>query len=98
MLSAEYLRVLSPSAEVRGHHPDQAVLQTGKKDVGIQSVVAIGNYAVQIIFDDQHDSGIYAWEYLYRLCVRQKEYWQNYLEQLNQHNKFRDANVEVIKL
>ena len=95
-LAAEYLRVLSPSAEVRGHHPDQAVLQVGKKNVGIESITAVGNYAIQIFFDDQHDSGIYSWEYLYQLCIHHDEYWQSYLDQLTQQKKCREANTEVI--
>tara|TARA_B100000767_G_C19757151_1_gene533473 strand:+ start:916 stop:1287 length:372 start_codon:yes stop_codon:yes gene_type:complete len=97
LLSAEYLRVLSPSAEVRGHHPNQATLQFGKKDIGITSIASVGNYAIQIFFDDQHDSGIYSWEYLHQLCVKHDDYWQSYLAQLKRSNKCREANVDIIK-
>ena len=64
-LTVEYLRVFSPSAEVRGHHPSQAVLQVGKKDVGLKNIEPVGRYAVKLAFDDGHDSGLYSWEYLY---------------------------------
>jgi DUF971 family protein len=97
-LDAEYLRVYSPSAEVRGHHPDQATLQVGKKNVGILSVVAVGNYALQINFDDQHNSGIYSWEYLRELCDKKSIYWQSYLDQLTASGGNRDPDIEVIKL
>ena len=95
-LNAEYLRVFSPSAEVRGHHPNQATLQVEKKDVAIESIIAVGNYAIQIFFDDQHSSGIYSWEYLHQLCIHHDEYWQRYLYQLKQQKKFREANTEII--
>ena len=97
-LEAEYLRVHSPSAEVRGHHPDQATLQVGKKSVGILSVVAVGNYALQINFDDQHNSGIYSWAYLRELCDKKEIYWQTYLGQLKVSGKTRDPDTEVIQL
>ena len=97
-LTAEYLRVYSPSAEVRGHHPDQAVLQVGKKNIGIVSVAAVGNYALQITFDDTHNSGIYSWAYLRELCEKQSIYWQNYLNQLKAHGENRDPDIEVIQL
>ena len=95
-LDAEYLRVFSPSAEVRGHHPSQATLQYGKKDVAIESIIAVGNYAIQIFFDDQHSSGIYSWEYLHQLCIHHDEYWQRYLNQLKQQQKCRESNTEII--
>ena len=66
-LSCEYLRVFSPSAEVRGHSPDQAKLQTGKKHVAIVDIQPVGNYAVKLVFDDGHDSGLYSWDYFYQL-------------------------------
>lgn len=97
-LAAEYLRVYSPSAEVRGHHPDQAVLQVGKKNVGIISISAVGNYALNINFDDGHNSGIYSWGYLRELCDQQDNYWQAYLNQLKSHNQSRDPNIEVINV
>ncbi len=81
-LSAEYLRVYSPSAEVRGHGPGQGVLQLGKEQVGIDRIEPVGNYAVCLHFDDGHDSGIYAWEELYRLGRHEDELWRAYLDAL----------------
>ncbi|HCK75794.1 MAG TPA: 1-(5-phosphoribosyl)-5-((5-phosphoribosylamino)methylideneamino)imidazole-4-carboxamide isomerase [Gammaproteobacteria bacterium] len=81
-LSCEYLRVFSPSAEVRGHGPGQEVLQTGKENVNISAVESVGAYAVKLVFDDGHDSGIYSWETLYELGSQQETYWQAYLEEL----------------
>lgn len=81
-LPFEYLRVYSPSAEVMGHGPGQEVLQTGKRDVTITQVQPVGNYAVQPVFSDGHDSGIYTWEYLYRLGAEQASLWQAYLDRL----------------
>ena len=80
-LSYEFLRVLSPSAEVRGH--GKPVLQIGKKDVIITNLEAAGNYALKITYNDGHDSGLYTWEYLYDLCSNQKKYWEDYLLQLD---------------
>lgn len=96
-LSWEYLRVYSPSAEVRGHHPSQAVLQTGKKDVAISELRPVGHYALQLVFDDGHDSGIYAWDYLYRLGVEYESRWQAYLDDLAAAGKSRDPEVQVIQ-
>ncbi|MDV3238551.1 MAG: DUF971 domain-containing protein [Gammaproteobacteria bacterium] len=81
-LPAEYLRVYSPSAEVQGHGPGQGVLQIGKEDVSIENIVQVGNYAVQLFFDDNHNTGIYAWETLYDLGKNQERYWQEYLDKL----------------
>ena len=81
-LSCEYLRVFSPSAEVRGHGPGQEVLQIGKENVNISVVEPVGAYAVKLIFDDGHDTGIYSWETLYELGSQQEAYWQAYLEEL----------------
>ena len=81
-LPTEYLRVYSPSAEVQGHGPGQEVLQVGKQDVGINSVEAVGHYAIKLSFDDNHDSGIFSWDYLYELGNSYDERWQNYLERL----------------
>jgi DUF971 family protein len=78
----EFLRVYSPSAEVSGHGPGQEVLQVGKKDVGITAIVPVGSYAVQINFDDGHDSGLYTWEYLYKLGKNQSVLWQDYLDRM----------------
>ena len=77
-LSCEFLRVHSPSAEVRGHSPDQAVLQRDKEGVNITDIEAVGNYAVKLIFDDGHDTGLYTWEYLYELGRNREAYWQRY--------------------
>jgi len=81
-LTCEYLRVFSPSAEVRGHGPGQEKLQTGKEDVGIDQINPSGNYAIKIVFDDGHDSGIYTWTYLHELGVNYDNYWNDYLERL----------------
>jgi DUF971 family protein len=81
-LPCEYLRVYSPSAEVAGHGPGQEVLQVGKKNVGISELVPVGSYAVQINFDDGHDTGLYTWENLYRLGKNQSALWQQYLDRL----------------
>ncbi|WP_250656629.1 gamma-butyrobetaine hydroxylase-like domain-containing protein [Alkalimarinus coralli] len=82
-LSYEFLRVLSPSAEVRGHGPNSAVLQTGKKDVYITNIEPAGNYALKITYSDGHDSGLYTWDYLYDLCCQEDNYWSDYLQQLD---------------
>jgi len=81
-LPYEYLRVYSPSAEVRGHGPGQEVLQTGKKNVGIDEIEAIGRYAVRPKFSDGHDTGIYSWDYLFMLGDRQQDLWQQYLDSI----------------
>jgi DUF971 family protein len=81
-LPFELLRVYSPSAEVRGHGPGQEVLQTGKKDVGIEALEPVGSYAVQPRFSDGHDSGIYSWDYLYHLGMNQAKLWEQYLARL----------------
>ena len=78
-LPYEFLRVYSPSAEVRGHGPGQEVLQIGKKNVEITSIEPVGTYAVQPVFSDGHDTGIYSWDYLYGLGMDQDEMWQHYL-------------------
>ena len=83
-LSCEYLRVYSPSAEVAGHGPGQEVLQVGKEDVAIVSVEPVGHYAVKLEFDDGHNSGIYTWDYLYRLGAEHDERWRRYLERLQE--------------
>lgn len=81
-LPYEYLRVFSPSAEVRGHGPGQEVLQVGKREVEIRSLEPVGSYAVQPTFSDGHSTGIYSWEYLYELGVRQEENWADYLRRI----------------
>lgn len=95
---AEYLRVYSPSAEVRGHHPSQAVLQHGKKHVELTAITAVGNYAIQLTFNDGHDSGIFSWDYLYDLGKNREQYWQDYLQLLTQEGKTRDPEAQVINL
>ena len=86
----EFLRVFSPSAEVRGHGPGQEVLQVGKRDVLVIDVARAGSYALKISFDDSHDSGLYTWEYLQNLGKKQAELWQEYLRQLHVANESRD--------
>ena len=81
-LPYEFLRVYSPSAEVRGHGQGQEVLQTGKREVGILSLEPVGSYAVQPTFSDGHATGIYSWEYLYHLGENQEHLWEQYLAQL----------------
>jgi DUF971 family protein len=81
-LSCEYLRVFSPSAEVRGHGPGQEVLQTGKKDVAITAIEPVGLYAVKLVFSDGHDTGIYSWDYLHELCMKKDDNWRDYLSRL----------------
>ncbi|TSE34818.1 gamma-butyrobetaine hydroxylase-like domain-containing protein [Tepidimonas charontis] len=87
----ELMRVYSPSAEVQGHGPGQAVLQTGKRHVDIVALEPVGNYAVQPTFSDGHDSGIFTWEYLYFLGSRQDELWADYERRLAQAGLDRDA-------
>jgi DUF971 family protein len=81
-LPAELLRVLSPSAEVQGHSPEQRVTVPGKKNVGILRVEPVGNYAVRIVFDDGHDTGLYVWDYLRDLGEHKDERWSSYLNEL----------------
>ncbi|HQU14536.1 MAG: 1-(5-phosphoribosyl)-5-((5-phosphoribosylamino)methylideneamino)imidazole-4-carboxamide isomerase [Chromatiales bacterium 21-64-14] len=81
-LPCEYLRVFSPSAEVRGHSPGTGTLQVGKQDVNITKIEPVGTYAVCLHFDDGHSTGIYAWDTLHDLGVRHNEYWQDYLRRL----------------
>jgi DUF971 family protein len=81
-LPCEYLRVLSPSAEVRGHSPELAKLQVGKEDVGVEDIRQIGSYAVKLVFSDGHSSGLYDWQYLYKLGRAWQPLWLDYLERL----------------
>lgn len=81
-MSCEYLRVHSPSAEVQGHGPGEGVLQVDKEDVGIDHIEPVGNYAVQIYFDDEHNTGIYSWDTLYRLGADKDRNWKDYLDRL----------------
>lgn len=83
-LPCEYLRVYSPSAEVQGHGPGEGVLQVDKEDVNIKHIEPVGNYAVQIYFDDEHSTGIYSWDTLYKLGANREKNWQDYLSRLRE--------------
>jgi len=96
-LSGEFLRVHSPSAEVRGHGPGEEVLQHGKNNVKISSLEAAGHYALLIHFDDGHNTGIYSWSYLKELCDQQEEYWEKYLSMLNDVGLSRDPEEQALK-
>ena len=89
----ELMRVYSPSAEVRGHGPGQETLQTGKRDIIIDALEAVGNYAVQPTFSDGHDTGIFTWEYLYFLGKEQDRLWNDYLARLDASQLDRDASM-----
>jgi DUF971 family protein len=91
-LPCEFLRVYSPSAEVRGHGPGQEVLQVGKKNVQVVAIEPVGNYAVQLRFSDGHDTGIYSWDLLYDYGVRQDAMWAHYLKRLQEAGASRDAS------
>ena len=91
----ELMRVYSPSAEVQGHGPGQEVLQTGKRDVGIADIQAVGHYAVQPRFSDGHESGIFSWDYLYHLGVEQEQLWQRYEQRLEEAGMSRDAPMQT---
>jgi DUF971 family protein len=88
--SCEFLRVYSPSAEVRGHGPGQEVLQVGKKNVEIRAIEPVGMYAVKLVFSDGHDTGIYSWDYFHELGTRHDEYWQDYLDRMTRAGANRD--------
>ncbi|WP_373184370.1 gamma-butyrobetaine hydroxylase-like domain-containing protein [Halopseudomonas sp.] len=96
VLPAEYLRVYSPSAEVRGH--GKPVLQTGKQHVGLVGAEPAGRYALKLTFDDGHDSGLYTWDYLYELAVEQTSRWQAYLDQLQKAGASRDPHTSTVRL
>lgn len=93
-LPFEYLRVYSPSAEVKGHGPGQEMLQIGKENVQIDKVEPVGNYAVRLVFDDGHDTGLYSWDVLYELGSRQNHKWQDYLDRLEQAGVQRSRTTE----
>jgi DUF971 family protein len=97
-LSAELLRVLSPSAEVQGHGSGQEVLQTGKKNVGITDIQPVGHYAVQLSFDDGHSSGLYTWAYLAQLAENKDRLWAEYLTKLAQAGESRDPDTNIVKI
>ena len=89
-LPAELLRVESPSAEVQGHGPSQKTIVGGRRHVGIMAVEPVGNYAVRIKFDDLHDTGIYSWQYLYKLGMNRDQIWLEYLDALTERGLSRD--------
>ncbi|WP_197272141.1 gamma-butyrobetaine hydroxylase-like domain-containing protein [Neisseria sp. 83E34] len=95
-LPAEYLRVYSPSAEVRGHAPGQETLQTGKINVCIAGLEPVGQYALKIIFSDGHDSGLYDWDYLYQLACEYDTMWADYLRRLEAAGASREASTESL--
>ncbi|MCE0462937.1 MULTISPECIES: gamma-butyrobetaine hydroxylase-like domain-containing protein [Pseudomonas] len=95
-LPAEFLRVHSPSAEVQGH--GKPILQYGKLGVGLTKIEPAGQYALKLTFDDGHDSGLFTWDYLYQLAVRQEDLWNDYLAELKAAGKTRDPNESVVKL
>jgi len=96
LLSAEYLRVFSPSAEVQGHSPEQAVLQHGKKNVSFLDIEPQGHYAIKLVFSDGHDSGIFSWDYLRELGDKQQENWIEYLKRLDDAGKSREPQFIAI--
>lgn len=96
-LEAEFLRVYSPSAEVKGHGEGSEVLQEGKKYVTIANIQPAGSYAVKITFDDGHDSGLYSWEYLYEVAQHKDAFWQDYLNRLAAANASREPSLISIK-
>lgn len=93
-LQAEYLRVLSPSAEVRNH--GKPVLQTGKLNVGITKIELVGHYAIKLVFDDGHASGLYTWSYLYDLCIHREAHWEGYMKTLYKEGASRCPDTDVI--
>lgn len=95
--SCEFLRVYSPSAEVRGHGPGQETLQTGKKNVDITNVEPVGNYAIQLTFSDGHDTGLYSWDILYDFGLHQDQLWQEYLMRLEQAGGSREPDPGSVK-
>ncbi|MFZ2853961.1 MAG: DUF971 domain-containing protein [Rhodocyclaceae bacterium] len=89
-LSYEFLRVFTPSAEARGHAPGQETLQVGKRDIAIERIEPVGNYAIKPVFSDGHDSGLYSWDMLYNLGAHRDELWQTYLDRLSAEGASRD--------
>jgi len=90
-LPCEFLRVYSPSAEVRGHGPGQEVLQIGKRDVQIAAIEPVGTYAIKFTFSDGHDTGLYSWDHLYEIGRNQEALWKRYLERMREAGASRDA-------
>jgi DUF971 family protein len=96
-LPYEFLRVYSPSAEVRGHGPGQETLQVGKKEIEINAAEPVGTYAMQLVFSDGHDSGIYSWEYLHSMGINQKSMWQDYLDRMEAAGAKREPAPNILK-
>lgn len=92
-LPFEFLRVYSPSAEVQGHGEGQQVLQTGKRGVDLLGLEPVGHYALKLVFSDGHDSGLFTWDYLYRLCVEHDRLWADYLRRLDEAGASRDTET-----
>lgn len=92
-LTYEFLRVFTPSAEARGHGPGQETLQVGKRDVGIERIEPVGNYAIRPVFSDGHDSGLYSWDLLYDLGTHREELWQAYVNRLEKQGASRDPSA-----
>ena len=98
-LPLEYLRVFSPSAEVQGHGPGQETLVSGKRFVNLTKIEPVGNYAVKLVFDDGHDSGLYTWEYLFQLGNEYQQNWQSYLKKIADHGLQREqTDLHIINL
>lgn len=95
-LTAEFLRVHSPSAEVQGH--GNPVLQYGKQEVVLEQLEPVGRYALRLVFDDGHNTGLYSWDYLFHLAHHQDQLWQDYLKALHQAGKARAPDTQVIRL
>jgi len=95
-LSCEYLRVSSPSAEVQGHGPGQETLQLGKENIAITAIEPVGNYAIKLVFDDNHDSGIFSWDYLRKMGDNQEKNWKEYLQKSDDAGYVRKAEGQVI--
>jgi len=95
-LPAEFLRVHSPSAEVQGH--GKPILQVGKLGVGLSKIEPAGQYALKLTFDDGHDSGLFTWDYLYQLSIRQDDLWSEYLTELRAAGRARDPDETVVRL
>lgn len=96
-LPYEFLRVYSPSAEVRGHGPGQETLQVGKKEVEINAAEPVGTYAMQLSFSDGHDSGIYSWEYLHSMGINQEKMWNEYLQRMEAAGAKREPAANILK-
>ena len=94
-LPFEFLRVYSPSAEVRGHGPGQEVLQTGKRTIEIKAIEPVGHYAIRPLFSDGHDSGIYSWDLLHSFCVNQQGMWEDYLRKLEAAGHTRESGRDA---